>query len=91
MKIEPIKKDETELHALKQFEKKKLFIGSKMLRPGHRCFEINNITKECCEAKYETEVHFNKPNARKVITKEGYSYVNALNQKNAIKVFNRSI
>lgn len=89
MKTEPINKDETELHALKKFEKRTVFLGSKLLRPGHRCFEVNNDTKECVEAKFETEVHFNKPNSRKVVIKENHTYINALNVKNAIKVFNR--
>lgn len=87
--LQKIDADKTELHTLKQFEKKTVLIGSKILRPGHRCFQINNKTLECVEASYHSEVHFNEPNRRKVTIKEGHSYVNALNKKNALKVFKR--
>ena len=87
--LQKINADKTELHALKQFEKKTVFDSSTILHPGHRCFEINNKTLECVEAKFEAEVHFNSPNKRKIIIKEGYSYINALNKQNALKVFKR--
>ena len=81
---EPIK-----LHAQKEIEKKTVFIGSTKLTPGHRVFEINERTLDCSEAKYETEVHFNAPNKRKIIIKEGCVYICALNSKNALKRYKR--
>jgi len=87
--LHKIDADKTELHALKQFEKKTVFIGSKNLRPGHRCFQINNDSLECEEALYHNEVHFDKPNARKIMIKENHTYINALNKNNALKVFKR--
>lgn len=88
--IEKLHQDAKELHAHKQIEKKTLFLGSRLLRPGHRCFEINNDTKECKEAEFVSEVHFMKPNSRRIITKENHTYINALNIKNALKIYNRS-
>lgn len=82
-------KDETEHHALKQFEKKTVLIDSTVLRPGHRCFEINHETLECIEAQYEREVNFNKPDTRKIMIKPNCSYMNALNVVNALKTYNK--
>lgn len=87
--IEDIKKDKTELQALKQFEKKKVLVDTRVLRPGHKCFEINHDTLACVEAQYEREVHFNEPDTRKVMIKQGCSYINALNKENALKVFKK--
>lgn len=91
MKIQPEQKsqDQVEQHALKQIEKKTIFIGSQKLTPGHRVFEINEKTLDCSEAKYETEVHYNAPNKRKIIIKEGYVYICALNSKNALKKYHK--
>lgn len=81
--------DKTELHSLKQFEKKTVFIDSTVLRPGHKCFEINHDTLTCVEAEYEREVNFNAPDTRKVMIKPNHSYINALNSKNALKVYGK--
>lgn len=88
--LKKLYQDGKEQHAEKQFEKKSILLGSKSLRPGHRCFEINNETQECNEATYQSEVHFNKPNTRKISVKKNHYYINALNAKNALKVFKRS-
>jgi len=80
--------DKTELHALKQFEKKKVLVDTRELRPGHKCFEINMETLECVEASYEREVNFNQPDKLKVVIKPNCSYINALNKQNALKVYN---
>jgi hypothetical protein len=87
--LKPTDKDQTEQHAQKQHEKKTVLIGSKILRPGHRCFEVNTQTLEVSDAKFETQVHFNAPKRRKIIIKESCVYVNALNAKNALKVYRR--
>jgi hypothetical protein len=87
--IQKIDADKTELHALKQIEKKKVLIDSSKLRPGHTCFQINNETLECVEASYEREVNFNDPDKRKITIKPNCSYINALNKANALKVFNK--
>lgn len=86
---EDVNADKTELHALKQIEKKTVWIGSEVLRPGHRCFQINNETLECIEAEYEREVHFHDADKRKIVIKPNCSYVNALNKDNALKVYNK--
>lgn len=92
MKIEPEVKsqEETEQHALKQIERKSAFLGSAMLTPGHRVFEINTTTLECSEAVFETEVHFNAPHRRKITIKQECVYICALNIKNALKRYKRS-
>ena len=87
--LQKIDADKTELHALKQIEKKTIWIGSEVLRPGHRCFQINNETRECVEAEYEREVHFNEADKRKIVIKPNCSYVNALNKENALKVYDK--
>lgn len=87
--IQKINSDKTELHALKQIEKNTVLIDSTVLRPGHRCFEVNHETLECIEAQYEREVHFNDPDTRNIMIKENCSYINALNAANALKVYNK--
>lgn len=87
--FDKVNQDKTELHALKQIEKKSLFIGSVNLQAGHQCFEINNETKEVAPAQFQTKIHFNKPNTYEIIQKENHSYINALNKKNALKIFNK--
>jgi hypothetical protein len=86
---EPNHKDITEQHAEKQIEKKTVLVGSKKLRPGHKCFEINIFTEEVAEAKYEAVAHYHLKFKRKIIIKIGHVYVNALNAKNALKVYYR--
>lgn len=83
-------KDEVKIVSQKQIEKQLKHIGSVRLRPGHTCFEINNSTKEVEKAKIETVAHLTEGIKHKVITKDGYSYINALNAKNALKHFNKN-
>lgn len=87
--LEKINADKTELHALKQIEKKTVLIDTTVLRPGHRCFEINHDTLKCVEAQYEREVNFNDPDTRKVMIKVNCSYINALNSTNALKTYHK--
>ncbi len=89
MKVEPILKDEVKLHAEKQIEKKTIFLGSEILRPGHRCFEVNEKTLKAVEAEYSRVVNFNSPDTRSIMTKPDCVYVNALNAANALKVYHK--
>jgi|GEM_PF-2914929 hypothetical protein len=89
MKVEPTLKDEVKLHAEKQFEKKTAFLRKEILRPGHRCFEVNEKTFETKEAQYERIVNFNEPDTRKIVIKENCVYINALNAPNALKVYKK--
>lgn len=81
--------DNVKLHAERQIEKKTVFLGSETLRPGHRCFEINESTLEVTEAQYERIVRFNAPDTRTIITKTNCAYINALNKANALKVYKK--
>lgn len=89
MKVNPILKDEVKLHAEKQIEKKTVFIGSQKLIPGHRCFEINEVTGEVVQANYLLSVNFNSPDSKEVLVKPNCVYINALNAKNALKIYNK--
>lgn len=70
----------------------------KSIKPhqGHKCWELNTETGEVKEAEFKEEnVDFisaeNKKIAlrKKIITKDGYIYLPALNKKNAIKKFKK--
>jgi tRNA(Ile2) C34 agmatinyltransferase TiaS len=89
MKTERIKSDKVEIHAQKQVEKKTVKLGESFLRSGHTCFEINTKTLECQPAKYEPTATFNGGVKSVIIVKEDCVYVNALNKKNALKVYKR--
>ena len=87
--INPITKDQTELHSQKEIEKKKVFLGSATVRPGHRCFEVNTKTNDIVEAEYKYEATYGKATKKTVTTKEDCVYILALNKKNALKHFNK--
>lgn len=87
-------KDSLKVVEERQIEKKKSLIGHSILRKGHKVFEIDLKTGIIYFAKViETvEIKNGKPvNKRRVDMKENCYYVNALNVKNAKKVFNREM
>ncbi len=88
--IEKRLKDKINVHAQRQIEKQTVLVGTEFLRPGHRCFEINTITLEVCEAVYELEFNY-RGNfyKRKINVKPDCVYINALNKKNALKVYRK--
>lgn len=81
--------DKVKIVKQKQIEKKTIFLGSEILRPGHRCFEVNENTLETKEAEYERVVNFNSPDTRSIVVSPECVYINALNKSNAIKVYKK--
>lgn len=81
--------DKTKLRDERQIEKKSILTGSEVLRSGHRCFEINTITLDVKEAEYSLEVQFSGKTTRKITMRRDCVYVNALNKKNALKVYHK--
>ena len=82
-----------------QKEKETVFFGTILVDKGHKVFQINLETKEVQEADYlilDKTIHWHNAIKKdfssynkKVLTKEGYVYIPALNAKNALKRFER--
>ncbi len=87
--IEKKVKDKISITAQRQIEKQTLLIGTSKLQAGHRCFEINTKTLSVKQAEFEAEVNFSKQIKYKVVTKPDCVYINALNAKNALKVYHK--
>ena len=83
-------KDTINIVSQKQIEKQLKHIGTQRLRPGHTCFKINNATNEVMPAKKESTANMNGGVKHKIVVEEGYSYVTALNAKNALRKFANS-
>ncbi len=60
-------------------------IGSMFLRRGQRLFEVNKITLEVREARYEKSTDGKSPS--RLIVNPDCWYCPAINQKNAIRKF----
>lgn len=78
-----------EIVTQKQIEKKKVQLGSSILKPGHTCFELNTKTLSCVPAKHEPQANFAGVLRSRIITKENCVYINALNKKNVLKIYKR--
>lgn len=89
---EKVKVDQ-EIVADQQQEKKLQFIGSTVVSPGHKLWELDVVSGNIVEASFDTsEVHVNFEENRtvgrkKLIMKPGCLYASALNKKNAFKKF----
>ena len=63
-------------------------IGEIIPHNGHSVYKINKETKEVDLAKFSnTTFTFNGKNKKKIIIEDGFSYVSALNKKNALKKY----
>jgi hypothetical protein len=63
-------------------------IGKIIPHEGHTIWQINNETLEIEKAKFTNATyHIGGENKREIITKQGYTYISALNKKNALKKF----
>ena len=59
---------------------------------GHKIWEINNETEEIDEAKFaKATYHLFGEFKKEVIKKQGYTYVSALNKKNALKKYKQGV
>ena len=83
-------KTELSVKQQKQEERKKKLIGQIIPHNGHSIFKINEETLEISEPKYIQKAWiFNGKNKPEVLVEEGFFYVSALNEKNALKKYNQ--
>ena len=67
-------------------------IGKIIPFEGHKIWEINNETMEVKEAKFANATyHLYGENKKEIITKQGFTYVSALNKKNALKKYKQGV
>lgn len=82
-------KDQVKLVAEKQQEKQIKFIGSHTPKRGHTLFEVEietgDIRPVLMEAEISVEDNGQTVVKKKVVQKEGFIYVSALNKKNVVK------
>jgi len=65
-------------------------VGNITPNEGHKIWQINNETLEVSEAKFtNTTYQMFSENKKEVLIKDGFSYVAALNKKNALKKYHK--
>ena len=83
-----------EMQMVKPIKKEVKLIGRLIPQRGHKCFEINTITNEICEAEFFDDyvIMFSSSYERKkkLKVKENCVYITALNIKNAYKKYNHA-
>lgn len=83
-------KEEIKIHAPKQYEKQKAFIGSFQPQPGQTIWQINLRTQEISKAEFTEEfANIGGSITRTIVTKELHWYCCALNEQNAFRKFNK--
>jgi hypothetical protein len=77
----------------KKQQKEKELVGKIIPHAGHKVYEINDETLEIELAKYELKTYFigQNHNNPEIIIRNGYSYVSALNKKNALKKYKQGL
>lgn len=86
-------KDKMELSIQKKQQREKEFVGKIIPHAGHKVYEINNETLDIKLAEFDLKTFIigdNHPNPE-IITRIGYSYVSALNIKNALKKYKQGL
>jgi hypothetical protein len=82
-------KEEIGVHAEKQHEKQKKFIGRFKRHNGHTVWQINLKTMEVEPVKYSEEfAKIDGKITRNIVTAENHWYCSALNKENAFRKFN---
>jgi len=81
-------KEKIDVSVKKQKQVEHQLIGKIIPHENHSMWEINNETHEVKKAQYSNTTYqaFAK-NQKEIIVKKGFSYVSALNKKNALKQF----
>ena len=82
-------KDKMELSIQKKQQKEKELVGKIIPHEGHKVWEINDETFEIKQAEFEKKTFIigrNQMNPE-IIIRSGFSYVSALNSKNALKKY----
>lgn len=83
-------KEEIGVHAQKQHEKQKKYLGTLEKHNGHIVWQIDLRTQEITAAEYSEEyATIGGGVTRTIIKKDNHWYRSALNKKNAFKKFNQ--
>jgi hypothetical protein len=83
-------KDKMEISIQKKQQKEKVLVGKIIPHEGHTIWEINDSTLEIKKVEFEKKTYliFDKKKYNpEVITRNGYSYISALNKKGALKKY----
>lgn len=89
-------KEKTEISQQKQHEYQLVYYDTIVPHEGHRIFEIDLVTQEITEAKYDYGNYIYDPfwspkkkasSNGKLIMNQGKAYVSAMNAENALKKF----
>lgn len=87
---ELIKQDKLEISIQQKKQVEKKFINDIVPHNGHKIWKINEDTLEVEEAKFSNVTFvLNSENKKEIIIQNGFSYVSALNKKNALKLYNQ--
>lgn len=97
--LEGTKRDKTELQVQKQQEKKATLVGQITPHRGHKVFSINTATGFVKEAEYEKTLETvyvigrknQYVNNKRIMIEKYCVYISALNKKNAVKHYNKSL
>lgn len=86
-------KDKMEISIQKKQQKEKELVGKIIPHAGHKVYEINNETLEIKVAQFDMKTFIigSNHNNPEIITRSGYSYVSALNPKNALKKYKQGL
>lgn len=78
---------------INQQKKEYAFLGTIKIRKGHHLFKVKDgIAIKIEENDFRlSEVDLNGKNKKELIIDKGYTYICALNKKNALKKFKKSI
>lgn len=98
MKLDQLEQLHTDIEVVSEMEKFRqyTFVGTRTVYPGHSLFCLNLANGEISKATYDAQVDFDfatkSPMIKgKVITKDSFLYITALNEKNALKHFERML
>lgn len=82
-------KQEIGVHAQKQYEKQKKFVGSFKRHNGHVVWQIDLKTGEISPVEYSEQfATINGKITRNIVTEDNHWYCSALNKDNAFRKFN---
>lgn len=94
MKLDQLDQLHADIEIVSDMEKFRqyTFVGTKKLYPGHSLFSLNLANGEITKEKYDADVMFDYSTKGsrvkgRIITKDTFLYVAALNEKNAYKHF----
>ena len=88
-----LEKDKMEVSIQKKQQKEKVLVGKIIPHVGHKVWEINDKTLDIKIAEYETQTFYigQSHHNPEIIVRSGYSYVSALNPKNALKKYKQGL